>query len=576
MAITLPARGPSARLFRLSPPGLFARAILVLMVAVLASLAAVALTIAREGEVRGKLDGLAARDLPAILAAADAERLLLEGSAEVMRAVVASAQGSVMDGPIAAASQHLARAAELAAAVATASTELDELLAAVPAMIGSARDKLPAMGEASAAGRTEELTDLATHEFDPPLAGARLMLREARTQLGEAAGVSAQGALSAFVAATRASAAVAVVGGTLALALGVWVLRHGVSRPLARLAVQADRLAAGEIDTATEGVKRSDEIGPLARGLEALRGRALHARTLEAEAEASRAEAEGARLRARAELGDALERDSGTALTALSTSVTELRHVAEALVETAGDTAREASAVDSRATEASCAVQDVAAGAEELAATVSEMFRRVKEAGEVATRAAERSVAAQAAIDKLSLGTEQVAEVINVIAEVAAQTNLLALNATIEAARAGAAGKGFAVVAGEVKALATRTAHATEAISRQISEMRDATLAAVGSITATANIVRDLDGIAAGITEGVEEQGAATREIARAAASAASSTGAVTAAIGRIAAGVARSDAAMATLGYATDGVATQNAALSARLDQVVAELRAA
>ncbi|MFO1023771.1 MAG: methyl-accepting chemotaxis protein [Acetobacteraceae bacterium] len=55
------------------------------------------------------------------------------------------------------------------------------------------------------------------------------------------------------------------------------------------------------------------------------------------------------------------------------------------------------------------------------------------------------------------------------------QTSLLALNATIESARAGEAGKGFAVVAGEVKALATQTAHATDQIGAQISDIVAAT-----------------------------------------------------------------------------------------------------
>lgn len=98
---------------------------------------------------------------------------------------------------------------------------------------------------------------------------------------------------------------------------------------------------------------------------------------------------------------------------------------------------------------------------------------------------------------------------------IAGQTNLLALNATIEAARAGEAGKGFAVVASEVKALANQTAKATEEISQQIAAMQGVTAETVTAIQSISGTIAQLNEMALAIAAAVEEQGAATREIAR-------------------------------------------------------------
>ena len=93
--------------------------------------------------------------------------------------------------------------------------------------------------------------------------------------------------------------------------------------------------------------------------------------------------------------------------------------------------------------------QTVAASAEELSASISEISRQVTQSAEDCRRACRRAGRARPTrrSQGLAEAAHKIGEVVDLISDIAGQTNLLALNATIEAARAGDAGKGFAVVA---------------------------------------------------------------------------------------------------------------------------------
>lgn len=96
-------------------------------------------------------------------------------------------------------------------------------------------------------------------------------------------------------------------------------------------------------------------------------------------------------------------------------------------------------------------------------------------------------------IDILGQKSRQIGQIVEVITNIAGQTNLLALNAAIEAARAGEQGRGFAVVADEVRKLAEQS----QTAAKEIAEI-------IGAIQSeTAQTVQAMDKSGKEVTEGV-------------------------------------------------------------------------
>ncbi len=157
----------------------------------------------------------------------------------------------------------------------------------------------------------------------------------------------------------------------------------------------------------------------------------------------------------------------------------------------------------------------VAAAAQELDASISEITRQANQSSVEAEAAVERTEAANVTVRQLAESSERIGEVVGLIEEIAAQTNLLALNATIEAARAGEAGRGFAVVAAEVKNLAQQTTKATGDITQQISTIQSTMRDAVGAIDGINSTIKQISNVSTSIAGAVGQQSSATADISR-------------------------------------------------------------
>lgn len=237
----------------------------------------------------------------------------------------------------------------------------------------------------------------------------------------------------------------------------------------------------------------------------------------EARANADRIEIEQAKLERdakRRELSVGFEHKISDVVEAVAVAANQMQGLSALMDDGNAETARQAAAAAAASTQASMNVETVASATEQLTASINNIAERVACAARITGKAAVEARRTNAVVEGLSTGAQKIGEVVTLIQNIAGQTNLLALNATIEAARAGEHGRGFAVVASEVKALANQTAKATEEIASQIQNIQAATGDAVNAIGAIGGTIAEIDKISGEIAVAVDQQGAATRDIA--------------------------------------------------------------
>jgi methyl-accepting chemotaxis protein len=266
----------------------------------------------------------------------------------------------------------------------------------------------------------------------------------------------------------------------------IFLVSKSINSPVNRLNKSLAALANKRLDTEISDTEYTNEIGRMAKALEAMQHN----------------------------LREAFKSISQNA-TSLSAASEELSAVSVQMSSNAEETNAQAGTAASAATQVSSNMQTVATGVEELSVSIREISSNAIEASAVATQAVQQAKTTNETMAKLGVSSQEIGTVLKVISSIAEQTNLLALNATIESARAGEAGKGFAVVANEVKELARQTSRATEEIGGKIGAIQSDVQGAITSIASIAEIINKINDISGIIASAVEEQAATANEIGR-------------------------------------------------------------
>jgi len=304
---------------------------------------------------------------------------------------------------------------------------------------------------------------------------------------------------------------VAVVLAILGLAL--WMAAR-LSGRLAGVSVAVTQIANDRLDITVPHTGVADEIGEIARSVEALR---QHRQ----EAEARKLEL-GQMMRERVARAEQLDHSvtsfssqMASQMQSLQAASEQMRAAAAALGQDAADSAGRVQSASAASAQTKANVQSVSSATEEMSAAAQEVTIQVGSQAKLSQEIMADTAAVAEQIKRLDSRAAQVNEAFAAIRAIADQTNLLALNATIESARAGEAGKGFAVVASEVKSLAHRSGAFAEETQAVVDGIVTDVGEAVASVGTIAERVREIGDISGAVAASIEELSAATREIAR-------------------------------------------------------------
>ncbi|MDD0995854.1 methyl-accepting chemotaxis protein [Pseudomonas sp. TNT2022 ID1044] len=236
--------------------------------------------------------------------------------------------------------------------------------------------------------------------------------------------------------------------------LVIWLVGHGIARPLKQMVAMLDDIAQGEGDlTRRLTSDRADELGSIAKGFNTFLAKlqAMITQVVTSVQSVSDSSEHTADIAIRTNTG---VHKQMAEIDQVATAVHEMTATAQDVARNATQAAQAASHADQAASQGMQIVRDTSNSIGVLAVEIGR---------------------AVSVVQTLAKDSENINAILTAIRGIAEQTNLLALNAAIEAARAGEQGRGFAVVADEVRNLAQKTQKATEEIQTMIQQLQQGT-----------------------------------------------------------------------------------------------------
>jgi methyl-accepting chemotaxis protein len=236
--------------------------------------------------------------------------------------------------------------------------------------------------------------------------------------------------------------------------LVIWLVGHGIARPLKQMVAMLNDIAQGEGDlTRRLSSDRSDELGSIAKGFNTflVKLQAMITQVVTSVQSVSDSSEHTADIAIRTNIG--IQKQMAE-IDQVATAVQEMTATAQDVARNATQAAQAASHADQAASQGMQIVRDTSNSIGVLALEIGK---------------------AVDVVQTLAKDSENINAILTAIRGIAEQTNLLALNAAIEAARAGEQGRGFAVVADEVRNLAQKTQKATEEIQSMIQQLQQGT-----------------------------------------------------------------------------------------------------
>jgi len=252
---------------------------------------------------------------------------------------------------------------------------------------------------------------------------------------------------------------------------------RSISGPIRACVLRLEKLAEGDLHTASPVVRSRDETAELTKALDTTMHRLNDVVQDVSHHLGKMGQGDFRENITRTYRGDfvAIEKSMKAIHGSLRDTLLQISQSAETVASSAGQVSTGAQSLSQGATEQASAIHELSSTVTGIAQNARQTAAAAEEAGLFANQAdAQLGISVDyvkelnSAMEKISSSSAEISKIISTIESIAFQTNILALNASVEAARAGSAGKGFAVVSSEVRSLASKSDEAAKATKELI------------------------------------------------------------------------------------------------------------